>query len=84
MNQVNYEDGQSHEEKNVDESSEGVGRCHTKEPENELIPRESSKALQFQSHKKPVFRALVPHPEIAFEIPVKLIIGSFETLRLYS
>jgi hypothetical protein len=34
LNQVNYKDGQSHEEKNVDESSEGVGRRHTKEPEN--------------------------------------------------
>ena len=34
LNQVNYKDGQSHEEKNVDESSESVGRCHTKEPEN--------------------------------------------------
>jgi hypothetical protein len=40
--------------------------------------------LQFQSHKKPVFRALVPHPEIAFEVPCKTHDRGFDTLRLYS
>jgi hypothetical protein len=63
LNQVNYKNGESYEQKDVDESPERVGRHHTQEPKdtqhNENCPKHCVPISQ-----DPTFTALVAQLEI--------------------
>jgi len=62
-NQVNYQDDQSCEQKEVDEPSRGIGSDHTQQPEDAQNDENCPKHCLLQSHKRPVMRVLVAHQE---------------------
>jgi len=72
LNQVDHEDSQCHEQKNVNESSERVGSDHSEEPKNAQHDENRPKHRCSNLTRNPcleAFTALVPQLDFAFVLP---------------
>jgi len=69
LNQVDYEDSQSYQQKDVNESSERVRSDHSEEPEDKQHHKNRPKHRRSNLTRNPclkVFTALVPQLDFAF------------------